>query len=97
MYDKLHLHCCEGETGKTYRHKHKFSGITSKNPDFNGHTHYVSGYLEDVLGHIHYYSFITGPSYKVREGHMHFFIAFTTMNKRHYHYIKSYTSVYSDY
>ena len=97
MYDKLHLHSCEGLTNKVYKHEHKYTAITTKNPDFNGHTHYMSGYLEDVKGHIHYFSIITGPGYKIREGHLHFFMAFTTVNKRHCHCIKGYTSVYSDY
>lgn len=97
MYDMLHLHSYDGKTNRVYKHEHKYAGVTSKNPDFKGHTHYMSGYTEDIKGHIHYFSFITGPSFQVKEGHIHFYRACTTINKKHYHCMRGYTSVYSDY
>lgn len=53
MYKKLHLHEFEGTTNKVFAHMHKYSGTSSKNPDFDGHSHYFSGYAEEVQGHVH--------------------------------------------
>ena len=97
MYDVLHLHDFSTNTSKTYDHEHIFKGITSKNPNFKGHTHYMSGYTEDKEGHIHYFSLITGPGFKVKEGHIHFYKALSTIDQKDYHFIMGYTSVYSDY
>lgn len=97
MYKKLHLHSYEDITNKVFRHEHKYSGVTTKNPDFDGHSHYMSGYTEDVRGHVHYFSIISGPNIKVKEGHMHFYRGLTSINKKHYQYIWGYTSIYSDY
>lgn len=97
MYDKLHLHEIEGITNSIFKHQHKYSGTASKNPDFDGHTHYFSGYAEEIRGHTHYYSLITGPGIEVEGGHVHYYQCFTTMDKRHYHILWGYTSIYSDY
>ncbi len=97
MYDILHLHNFDGATSAIHKHVHKFSGVTTKNPNFKRHTHYMTGYTEDICGHIHYFAFITGPSFNVKEGHLHFYQAYTTINKMHFHCISGYTSVYSDY
>ncbi|MDD2481823.1 MAG: YmaF family protein [Lutispora sp.] len=97
MYEKLHLHEFDGITNKVFMHEHKYAGTSSKNPDFDGHTHYFSGYVEDVKDHIHYYSLITGSGIKVEGGHVHYYQCFTTFNKRHYHIMWGYSSIYSDY
>lgn len=97
MYEKLHLHEFDGITNKVLKHQHKYSGTSSKNPNFKGHNHYFSGYVEEVNGHTHYYSLVTGPDIEVEGGHFHYYQCFTTMNKRHFHIIWGYTSIYSDY
>ncbi|NLM43820.1 MAG: hypothetical protein GX201_07410 [Clostridiales bacterium] len=97
MYEKLHLHEFDGVTNKILKHQHKYSGTSSKNPDFKGHSHYFSGYIEEVKGHTHYYSLVTGPDIKVEGGHIHYYQCFTSINKRHYHIIWGYTSIHPDY
>lgn len=97
MYDELHKHNFENKTSKTSSHFHDYSGITTKNPDFEGHVHYMSGYTSENNGHVHYYSIITGPDFEAEGGHVHFFQCITTLDNGHYHYIYGYTSIYTEY
>lgn len=97
MYDELHNHNFEGKTGKAVSHFHDYSGITTKNPDFDGHIHYMSGYTTENNDHVHYYSIITGPDIEVEGGHIHFFQCITTLDNNHYHFIYGYSGVYTEY
>ncbi len=97
MYDELHRHNFEGRTGRKASHFHHYSGVTTKNPDFEGHVHYMSGYTTEENEHIHYYSILTSPDFQVDGGHVHFFQCITTMDSGHYHLIYGYTSVYTEY
>ncbi len=97
MYKALHRHHYEDLTNTVMEHDHKLSGITSKDPDFKGHVHYMSGYTSEDQEHVHYYAVITGPEINVEEGHVHFFQGFTTVGKKHFHIFYGYTSVHSHY
>lgn len=97
MYSKLHEHSFRGQANLVIRHIHKYAGQTSKNPDFHGHTHYMSGYTTEELSHVHYYTITTSPDIEAEEGHFHFYYGMTTIDKKHFHLIYGYTSVHTDY
>ncbi len=97
IYKKLHSHNYDGETNFIFNHKHQYMGISSKDADFLGHVHYLSGYVSEVENHVHYLSVITGPEIKVENGHIHFYRGFTTFDDGHYHYFRGYTSIHSDF
>lgn len=97
MYDQLHTHSFDDRTSKSVGHFHEFSGVTTKNPDFGGHVHYMSGYTTESNNHVHYYSIITSPDMEVEGGHMHYFQCITTIDDGHYHFMFGYTTVHTEY
>lgn len=87
MANELHSHYLEGITGVADNHVHKYTGETSKDPDFPGHHHYMAGYVKHADGHTHYYSFMTGPAIPTPHGHVHYYTGYTTVSHRHYHHM----------
>ena len=89
----VHAHFYEGTTNSVFNHTHDYSGETSKEPDYHGHIHYISGYTTIDKDHVHYYSITTGPKIEVEKGHIHYYVGYTTMNHQHFHYFSGHTHI----
>ncbi|NLL40189.1 MAG: hypothetical protein GX254_11475 [Clostridiales bacterium] len=87
-----HSHSFAGKTSYNNGHIHGYLGKTSLNRNFSRHTHTISGRTTFRDGHIHSYFLQSGRPIKVRGGHIHYYRAATTYNKRHRHYMSGYTS-----
>lgn len=85
MQNELHSHVYQSTTGVADNHAHRYSGETSKEPDYPGHYHHMSGYVRFADGHTHYYSLLTGLAIPVADGHIHHYMGYTTITERHFH------------
>jgi len=90
----LHSHFYNGRTTLNDGHVHRYSGVTSSDPDVPGHIHYMVGETTFDDGHIHRYTLQTSPGIAVDGGHTHYYQASTSFEDGHIHYMYGYTEVH---
>lgn len=88
----LHKHNFGGETTLNNRHTHRYCNITSLDPNFWGHVHYMIGTTTVDDGHMHQYFLETGPSMPDDGNHVHYYRAATSFEHGHIHCMWDYTN-----
>lgn len=93
MPNGFHTHNFNGVTSITDNHDHRYSGITSRDPDTMGHTHIMEGFTTTDDLHIHAYRLRTGPAIYRNGDHYHGYQGSTAVAVTHFHGMNGYTTL----